>query len=409
MRQTSALKHPLRYRLSVATLLLIVLCHLSFRVFAGENDNTSWVATWASAQQLVEDRNMPPAPGLEGNTLKQVIQVSAGGEQLRLRLSNFFGNDVLHVKNVKLYDASHPGTQASTLLFDQRTAVSIPAGEFRYSDALSRPLAPMQRLIIELDVVKMPSALTGHPGSRTTSYILPASSPDRVIETDHWYLISAIEVATVDKKALAILGDSITDGRGSGTNQQNRWPDILAARVQAQPTPYSHVAVMNMGIGGNCVLQFCLGESALDRLERDVLTRENVRWLIVFEGINDIGQSSDPEHTAKALIEAYQAIIQRAHAKGIIVYGATLLPFKDSFYYNDARERARGMVNHWIRQSGTFDAVLDFEAVLEDPKRAGYLLPEADTGDHLHPNEHGYALLGSSVPLSLFTPPLPKP
>ena len=254
--------------------------------------------------------------------------------------------------------------------------------------------------------------VTGHPGSRTTSYLLTGNSASAIdlkgsVQTDHWYIISGIDVkAPKPAAAVAILGNSITDGRGSGTNKQNRWPDILAERLLKNPGTQK-VAVLNQGIGGNCVLRNCLGPAALDRFDRDVVKQHGVRWLIVLEGINDIGQTPDSassSQVAKNLIAAYEQMSDRAHTQGIIVYGATLLPFGKSSYYADHREKARNTVNEWIRRSGRFDAVIDFDKALRNPEDTLTILPAAHSGDFLHPNETGHKMMGEAVDLKLFEP-----
>jgi len=200
------------------------------------------------------------------------------------------------------------------------------------------------------------------------------------------------------------LGNSITDGRGSGTDKQNRWPDELARRLQADPAT-RQVAVLNAGIGGNCVLRSCLGPSALARLERDVLRPAAARWLLVLEGVNDIGQAKSPaeaDSIARGLTEAYRQIVERTHAKGMLAYGATILPFGGSFYDAPHREAARTTVNRWIRTSGTFDAVVDLDSAMRDPAQPSHLAPIADGGDHLHPNEAGYRMMAAAIDLALF-------
>jgi lysophospholipase L1-like esterase len=205
-----------------------------------------------------------------------------------------------------------------------------------------------------------------------------------------------------------MLGDSLTDGRGSTTNQNNRWPDRLLARLQAHPGT-ARVAVVNQAAGGNRVLNDGLGPNALARLDRDVLAQSGARWMIVFEGINDIGTAAatpDAQRQVAAdLIAAYDQIIVRAHAQGIAVYGATLLPFGGNTGYDDpagVRETARQQVNEWIRTSRRFDAVIDFDRATRDPANPRQLLPAIDVGDHLHLNPAGYQLLADTVPTRLF-------
>jgi lysophospholipase L1-like esterase len=248
--------------------------------------------------------------------------------------------------------------------------------------------------------------VTGHPGSRTTSYIQPgnavsAADMTDAVTTDHWYIIDRIDViAQESAAAVAVLGNSITDGRGSGTNKQNRWPDELSRRLQANPAT-QHVAILNHGIGGNCVLRQCLGPAALDRFDRDVLDQPGVKWLIILEGVNDIGQAGSVK-VADDLIEAYQKMIDQAHTKGILVYGATIMPFGGSFYDSPDHQAAWSKVNEWIRNSGQFDGVIDLAKALGNPDDPTRLRPEADTGDHLHPSETGHRMMAEAVDLSLF-------
>ena len=196
------------------------------------------------------------------------------------------------------------------------------------------------------------------------------------------------------------MGDSITDGRGSGTDKNDRWPDDLARRLQADKRT-ANVAVLNEGIGGNCLLRGGLGPTAMARFDRDALSQCGVRWLIVFEGVNDIGGSHDGS-VATNLIAGYESLIGRARARHLPVFGATILPIGGSFYDSPAHEAVRETVNNWIRTSGQFDAVIDFDAIIRDPQNQAHLLPVADSGDHLHPSEMGYKIMADAIDLKLF-------
>ena len=375
----------------------------------------AWVGTWMAAPQRVEERNLPPAPGLAGSTLRQVVRTSIGGRRVRVRLSNEFGDGPLEIGGASLArhaaaGAIAPGSSVA-LSFAGAPSVTIAAGATALSDPMDLALPPLAELAVSVHVTRAPAAITGHPGSRTTSYLAPGEhlaatalpAPARV---ERWYLLSGIDVEPHDARAAAVvvLGNSITDGRGSGTDRQNRWPDVLAARLQGDPRTRD-VAVLNAGIGGNCVRGCGLGPPALERLERVALARPGARWLVVLHGVNDIGSADStqaPERIAEALIEGYREIAARARGRGLRVYGATILPFGGSFYDAPNREAARRAVNRWIRASGAFDAVIDFDAALRDPTGPSRLRAAADGGDHLHPSEGGYRTMAEAVDLALF-------
>ncbi|HET6560096.1 MAG TPA: SGNH/GDSL hydrolase family protein [Prolixibacteraceae bacterium] len=393
---------------------VLLLCFLSLTGFAKSTKKETWVGTWSTAPQLVEPNNMPPAPGLSNNTLRQVVKVSIGGKELRVRFSNEFSKspvtmNLVHVA-VSAGGGSINGSTIQELKFDGKTEVTMSPGVAITSDPISFNLEPRMELAITIFFGQTSPDVTGHPGSRTTSYLHEGNKCSVIdftgsVQTDHWYMINGIDVvAKKPAAAVAILGNSITDGRGSGTNKQNRWPDILSERLLKNKGT-QNVGVLNLGIGGNCVLKNCLGPSGLDRFERDVINQHGVRWLIILEGINDLGQAPTSEVAAKVakdLIAAYERMIDQAHAKGIRVYGATILPFNKSFYYTDYREAARNTVNEWVRTSGRFDAVIDFDKAMRDPQDTLTILPDVHTGDFLHPNEAGYQLMGESIDLKLF-------
>ena len=372
-----------------------------------------WVGTWGTAQQLVEPHNMPPAPGLSNNTLRQVVCGSIGGEQLRMRFSNEYSTSPVTLKEVHIAVSTGGSSIDSetdvVLRFDGKDMVTIEPGKTVTSDSFNFTLKPRSDVAITIYFGDTSPDVTGHPGSRTTSFLQSGRMIDAVnmpeaAQTDHWYIIDCIEVlAPKSAKTVVVIGDSITDGRGSGTNKQDRWPDELAERLR-EDSETSNIAVLNMGIGGNCMLRDCLGSAALTRFKDDVLGQNGVHWVIILEGINDIGQAKDKDaaEVAKGLIKAYERMIDIAHEKNIFVYGATLLPFEESFYYNMPRETARQDVNEWIRTGKRFDAVIDLDKALSDPENPIHMLSIADTGDHLHPNETGHKMMAEAVDLKLF-------
>ncbi|MFF6783218.1 GDSL-type esterase/lipase family protein [Streptomyces sp. NPDC012510] len=385
-----------------------------------------WVNTWSAMPQLTEPGNMPPAPFtgeravLVDTTLRQTVRVTTGGDRVRLRFSNAFGGSALPLTAVRValplggragVGAIEPGTSRA-VTFSGRKSTTVPVGAQVVSDPLDFTLRPGTNLTVTAYLAEGQAslALTSHPGSRTTSYLahgdhtedadLPGATP-----TNHWYLLSDVEVLSRPATtSVAVLGDSLTDGRGSTTNGNNRWPDQLFDRLQAQPGT-RNIAVVNQAAGGNRVLNDGLGPNALARLDRDILAHSAVEQLIVFEGVNDLGTAEATpaalQRVTADLIAAYEQIIVRAHAQGISVYGATLLPFGGNTPYDDAaghREAARQAVNTWIRTSGRFDAVLDFDRAVRDPDNPRRLLATLHDGDWLHLNPEGYRVLAAAVP-----------
>jgi lysophospholipase L1-like esterase len=383
-----------------------------------------------SAQQLTEPENLPPPPFtrhnlvLAGSTLRQTVRVSVGGHRFRLRFSNAFGGAALPLTRVAVAlpaggRAGASAVRADTarpVTFHGRPSVVIPVGAQMVSDPLAIGVAPRSNLAVTIYLAhgQASNDITSHPGSRTTSYLLAGDHVDAedlagATPVDHWYFLSGVEVWSAAGTAAAIvLGDSLTDGRGSTTNRNDRWPDQLLARLQAHPGT-AGVALLNQGVGGNRVLDDGLGPSALARLDRDVLAHAAVKWLIVFEGVNDIGAApataAAQRRVAEDLIAAYAQIVVRARAHGIRVYGATLPPFGGNAGYDDPggeREAARQAVNAWIRTGGEFDDVIDFDAATRDPANPRRLLPAFDEGDHLHLCPAGYRALADAVPTALF-------
>lgn len=372
-----------------------------------------WVGTWASSPQLA-DSNSAPAPGFVDCTLRQIVHLSVGGSQIRVRFSNAFGTTALMITSARVAKAAPSGSiqleSDRDLLFQGRPSTTIPAGALMYSDALNFDARALSDLAVTIHLAVAPEGVTTHSGARATSYLaqgdeVSAAELSSPRTTDHWYFLNGVDVLSNKSAAVVVLGDSITDGKNSSTNENRRWPDELARRLHANKST-SNVGVLNEGIGGNRLLQDGLGPNGLARLDRDVLAQTSPRWLIVLEGVNDIGtctEKCEPAANAQNIICAYQQIILRAHSQGIRVYGATITPFGRSFYDSAEAERARQTVNDWIRTSGQFDAVIDFDAAIRDPNNPLNLSAGADSGDHLHPSDAGYKTMADSVNLKLFT------
>ena len=383
----------------------------------------TWVAGWASAQFLPTGDAALPAGTLADSTLRQNIRASIGGDRVRVRLSNLTGTKALALSGVSIARAISPASAAidpatrQMLHFDGKADVTVPAGADYLSDPVTLPVKALDTLTISIRYAGEPSAQTAHPGARATSYILPGDHLADAQMTgaatfDHWFNLAAIEIERCQPvKLIVALGDSITDGRGSTTNGNDRWTDRLVERLQADPKR-RHIALVNQGIGGNRLLDDGLGPNALARLDRDVLAQPGVTQIILLEGINDLGTltrdapvspAAHQAHVAR-IIGAYRQVIARAHARGIKVIGATILPFVGNAYYHpDARNEAdRQAVNDWIRTPGHFDGLIDFDRATRDPAHPDRLLPAYDVGDALHPSPAGYRAMGDAIPLTLF-------
>ena len=395
---------------------------------ANGNAQTRWVASWTTSQQLPEPHNSLAVDDLRDATLRQVVHLSIGGVQLRVHFSNRFGAAPLRFASVHIARSASPASDRidtstdTPLTFSGRPDAIVPAGAEYVSDVIAFPVAALSDLAITIHFDLPPSGQTGHPGSRATSYLArgdrvsAAELPDPK-RVEHWYFISGVDVAAPPQvAAIAVLGDSITDGHGATTDGNNRWPDLLAKRLQAGPATQA-LAVLNQGIGGNRLLLDGLGPNALARLEHDVLAPAGVRYLIILEGVNDIGMLAkdaevpalEHESMVHRIISAYEQIVSRAHAHGVDVIGATILPFAGSQFYHPgpATEADRLAINQWIRTPGHFDAFIDFDKVTRDPEHPDHLLPAFDSGDHLHPSPAGFAAMANAVPLSLFTSAVP--
>ncbi|HUY80988.1 MAG TPA: SGNH/GDSL hydrolase family protein [Acidobacteriaceae bacterium] len=408
----------------LALLVLLAVCWAGLQVEAQEaGKGQVWVGSWATSQQIPEPWNSLPSSDMTDMTMREIFHLSVGGQTVRVRLSNAFGRKPLRFTSVHIARAVSAASSAIDPATDRRLTfagsadVTVPAGAEYLSDPVELPVAPLSNVAVTFHLDTAPAGETGHPGSRETTYyehgdhVAAASLPDAK-RVDHWFEVSGVDVAAPrGAAAVVVLGDSITDGHASTTNGNDRWTDVLAERLQANAATRD-IGVLNEGIGGNHLLTDGLGPNALARLNRDVLAQAGVRWLIVFEGVNDLGKLSRegdvPAAEHALLVHQIEAalgqIVTRAHAEGIRVIGATITPYVGSDYYHPGaqNEADREAVNKWIRTPGHFDSVLDLDKAMRDPAHKDRLRPGYDSGDHLHPGPKGYRAMGDAVPLDLF-------
>lgn len=419
----------MRFRRSVLALpkllLAVLLCGcLAAAQATPPRPAEIWVGTWATSQQIPEPQNALTPDDLHNATLRQIVHLSVGGSILRVHISNAFGTEPLYFSSVHVArpisaanNAIDPASDRA-LTFARNTGVTVPAGAEYISDPVGFNAQPLSSLAITFHLDSPPAQQTGHPGSRATSYLIhgnlvSTSALPGARKVEHWYQLSGVDVlASPGAASIVALGDSITDGHATQVDENQRWTDVLARRLQAFPQT-RNIGVLNQGIGGNHLLTDGLGPNALARFDHDVLAQPGVRYLIVLEGVNDLGgltrlgdvSRAEHESLVRRIIAAYQQIILRAHSHGIIVIGGTIAPYTGSDYYHPppSDELDRQAVNRWIRSPGNFDAVVDFDKVMRDPAHPDRLLPVYDSGDHLHPSPAGYRAMAAAIPLALFT------
>jgi len=425
----------------------------------GQSRREQWVATWATALvarpvQQGAPRGQGPAPAvaappalgpggpppptaatgpapaapgggrggfappttLTNQTIRQIVRTSIGGSRVRVVLSNAFGTAPLEIGAGHLAlrdkDTAIVASSAKPLTVSGASKFSVLAGATVVSDPVDLTVAPVSDLVIDLyvpgDLGISPSPVTTHNGASQTNFVsetgnhsgaaaLPVSG-----RSGAWFMIARVEVmAPAGTGAVVTFGDSITDGARSTADTNNRWPDQLARRLAGRKS--AGVAVLNAGISGNRVLGDGAGVSALARFDRDVLMQTGVTHVVVMEGINDIGIArNNPSPTAEDLIAGHKQLIDRAHARGLKIYGATLTPYEGAAYYTPEGEAKRQALNNWIRTSKAYDGVIDFDMITRDPAAPTKFLPAYDSGDHLHPGDAGYKAMGDAVDLALF-------
>jgi lysophospholipase L1-like esterase len=356
--------------------------------------------------------NNPPAE-LTNNTLRQNVYVSIGGSTLRLRLSNAYSTASITMNSVHVALSKGGSTIDTTtdtaVSFGGKSSITIAPGGTAMSDPFTFSLASLATVAITINFGTAPpisaQGITGHPGSRETSYLqtgnaVTTATLSTTNSTQHWYYIQGLDVmAPSTAGAIVALGDSLTDGRGSDTDMNDRWPDDLSRRLQMGSG--APVAMLNEGIGGNAVVTGGLGPTATSRFMSDVLGQSGARWLIVFEGVNDIGATGTTT-IANNIISAFGQFITQAHAKGLKAYGIPITPFGGSMYDSAGSQAARTTVNTWIRTMAQYDAVIDIDSIVRDPANQNNLNPSFDSGDHLHMNPAGYQAMVNAIQLTLF-------
>ena len=383
--------------------LLMVFCALS-TVSSAQN----WVGTWATAPQTVVRSFMPYNNCMTNRSVRQVVKVSIGGNVIRLKLSNIYSMQPVEIRSIYIAHAKDSfaidAKTAQYFKFGNSYKTVIPAGKQIVSDALKFNLRNLERVAITINYTSAPEVPTVHMGSRTTSYIMKGvtnahSNFAKAFRENHWYNISGIDVYTMSNNmsAIAIIGNSITDGKCSTDNAQNRWPDVMSEMLQLKHK-ITHQGVLNLGIGNNRVtVPGGFGALAKERFDRDILMQNGVKKVIIFEGVNDIGaaRNGSSETVARQIIESIQGMVKKAKARKMKVYLGTITPFKGAGYYTHFHEAARLYVNDWIRsQAKNVNGILDFAKLLQDPNDDRRMKREYASNDWLHPNPTGYKAMG---------------
>jgi lysophospholipase L1-like esterase len=395
-------------------LILALATLICVQPLLAKSADKKWVGTWASAP-LLDGHAKSAEDVLTGSTLREVVHVSIGGDTVRVRFSNLYGATPLVIGAAEIAQTSKgsdviQGT-GKALLFHGVPTVSIPPGALVVSDPTPFKFAPLSDVTVSFYLPSPTGPITEHQLGNATSYhatgnVVSSATLDSATTLTSWEYLNGIDtLAAADSGAVITIGDSITDGARSTINTNQRWPDELARRLQADPK-YRNLAVLNEGISGNKVLLDGAGPNALARFDRDVIAQSGAKYLLILEGINDIGRlhgTPDAGLTAADLIFALNQMIVRAHAHGIAVIGCTLTPYHGAGYYTENGEAIRKAVNDWIRTGGAFDGVVDFEAAVRDPNHPDTFLPADEPGDHLHPNDAGYKVMGDAIDLKLFT------
>ncbi len=416
-----------------AHILILSLAIAQLGQFAvAQNVTDHWVATWAASPQqprvvaqparpaaTAPGAPAPPPSVFNNQSVRMIVHTSIGGRRVRVQLSNAFGTTPLvvgaaHIALRSKDSAIIPASDRA-LAFNGRPSCTIPPGALMVSDALDFDVLQLGDLAISVYLPGEASALTIHATGLHTTYISKGDLTAQPaimdpITSQSWYFLSSVDVlAPMDTAAIVAFGDSITDGARSTPDADRSWPSFLAQRLLST-RDRANIAVVNEGISGNRVLRDGAGVNALARFDRDVLSVSGVKWVMLLESINDIGngtrQNASPNDavTSDDLIAGLKQMVERAHMHGIKVVGCTLTPYEGAAYYSDSGQVMREAVNNWIRTSGAVDAVADFDAATRDPNNPKRFSPDSDSGDHLHPSDAGYKAMAEAIDLAIFAP-----
>jgi lysophospholipase L1-like esterase len=408
---------------------VVATCLATLAALSGASEAAEWTATWGAAPQPPGPAMgpFPATPRFSNQTIRQIVRITAGGSRIRIRFTNEFGPKPLLIgaARVALADAKGaivPGTDRALSFAGKPTAL-IPAGSPFLSDPIDFPTKSLAYVAISTYVPEDTGPCTCHAVGLQTTYVsntgnfVAGEFAPKQINSARAFISGVAVYSTVSARTVVVLGDSISDGVGSTPDTNRRWPDLLAERLATRHGQQA-LGVVNMGISGNRILDDGAGQSALARFDRDVLSLPGVAYVIIFEGVNDLGISfgqfqgplaevfkglvPQSKSTAEAMIAGYRQLIDRARGKGLKVFGATIAPYEGAAYYSPEGEAVRQQINSWIRTGGAFDAVLDFDAVLRDPDRPTQIAAPLQSGDHLHGSDLGYEAIAKSINLALF-------
>ncbi|WP_282138454.1 SGNH/GDSL hydrolase family protein [Rossellomorea aquimaris] len=406
----------MKWRLGILIILLMIFILMlriswngSWDIFNKYKNQEDWVGVWTASMQAPFEDGISQK-GFENQTIRMVLHPHVDGNKIRLRLSNIFSEEPLAIEEVHVA-ISQKGSEIDPdtdqqVTFNGESTLSIPPGERKFSDSISLELSGDKALAVSLYVKEKSGPVTWHPISMQTTYISNGNDVSKSVSSafneqeNSWFWLDGVDtLADSSVKGIVVMGSSIANGNSSTVNKNRRWPDYLARRLKQKD---SDLTIMNAGISGNQLINSLpdKGENAYARLERDVFNQSGVKAVILHQGLNDIRHY--PEYDADKIIERMKQIIDSTHDQGLTIYGGTLTPFKGSGMFTSKGENTRQEVNDWIRTSGEFDGVIDFDKALRDPDEPERYLQKYDSGDHLHPNDAGYKRMADTVDLPLF-------